>query len=47
MDLINGKMVVTEPQEFDLFKAQLGDLPHRHQAPARGTEKNKIGYNAK
>jgi hypothetical protein len=31
MDIINGKMVVTEPQEFDLAKAQILELESRCQ----------------
>jgi chromosome segregation ATPase len=31
MDIINGKMVVTEPQEFDLAKAQILELENHCQ----------------
>lgn len=32
MEIINGKMIVTEPQEFDIAKAQINDLESRSQS---------------
>jgi uncharacterized protein YPO0396 len=38
MDIINGKMVVTEPQEFDLAKAQILELESRCQNLQQNTQ---------
>jgi hypothetical protein len=38
MDIINGKMVVTEPQEFDLAKAQILELESRCQNLQQSTQ---------
>ncbi len=31
MEIVNGKMVVTEPQEFDIAKIQISELAQRYQ----------------
>jgi phage shock protein A len=31
MEIVNGKMVATEPQEFDIAKTQISELVNRYQ----------------
>jgi predicted nucleic acid-binding Zn-ribbon protein len=38
MEIVNGKMVVTEPQEFDVAKAQISELTSRYQQIEAGVK---------
>jgi CHASE3 domain sensor protein len=40
MEIVNGKMVVTKPQEFDITKAQIGELAIHYQTLQLLTQKN-------
>jgi hypothetical protein len=38
MKIVNGKMVITEPQEFDIAKAQISELTNHYQQIENGVK---------